>query len=100
MPQLRGRPRPRGAARLAEADPRQLLPRPLAGAGARAPGDLLREVDGPSLYRTIAAEDPLPYSDSLYLDFLSTFTVEDVWAVLDRLKTISRVPLVLVYMEG
>lgn len=58
------------------------------------------EVDGPSLYRILAVEDPLPYSDSLHLDFLSSFTVEDVWAVLDRLKTIYRVPLVLVHMEG
>ncbi len=53
-----------------------------------------------SLYRTLAVEDPLPYSDSLHLDFLSSFEVEDVWAVLDRLKPIYRIPLVLVHMEG
>lgn len=60
----------------------------------------LDEVDPPSLYRILAVEDPLPYSDSLHVDFLSSFTVEDVWAVLGRLKGIYRVPLVLVHMEG
>ncbi|MFP3915580.1 MAG: RNA polymerase sigma factor [Actinomycetota bacterium] len=53
-----------------------------------------------SLYRTIAEEDPWPYSDSVHLDFLRSFTQEDVWAVLDRLKPMYRVPLVLVHMEG
>ncbi|MDX1660135.1 MAG: RNA polymerase sigma factor, partial [Nitriliruptorales bacterium] len=60
----------------------------------------IEDVEGPSLYRILAVEDPLPYSDSLHLDFLSTFTTEDVWAVLARLKAIYRVPLVLVHMEG
>ncbi|MDX1658611.1 MAG: RNA polymerase sigma factor [Nitriliruptorales bacterium] len=60
----------------------------------------MEDMEGPSLYRILAVEDPLPYSDSLHLDFLSTFTTEDVWAVLARLKTIYRVPLVLVHMEG
>lgn len=60
----------------------------------------LDDLEGYSLYRTLAVEDPLPYSDSLHLDFLSTFSVEDVWAVLDRLKPMYRVPLVLVHMEG
>lgn len=57
-------------------------------------------VDGWSLYRTLVDEDPLPYSDTLHLDFLSAFGVEDVWAVLDRLPGTYRVPLVLVHMEG
>ncbi|MDX1621908.1 MAG: RNA polymerase sigma factor [Nitriliruptorales bacterium] len=60
----------------------------------------LENVEGPSLYRILAVEDPLPYSDSLHLDFLSSFTAEDVWAVLDRMKAIYRIPLVLVHMEG
>ena len=53
-----------------------------------------------SLYRKIADEDPLPYSDSLHLDFLSCFTVPDVWSVLDRLPAHYRTPLVLVHMYG
>jgi RNA polymerase sigma-70 factor, ECF subfamily len=64
------------------------------------PLDELDDLDGYSLYRTLAVEDPLPYSDSLHLDFLSSFAMEDVWAVLDRLDDIHRVPLVLVHMEG
>jgi RNA polymerase sigma-70 factor, ECF subfamily len=72
---------------------------------------LRREATGPdevpiedvpvrTLYRTIAEEDPLPYSDSVHVDFLHSFTEEDVWKVLDRLKPMYRVPLVLVHMEG
>lgn len=53
-----------------------------------------------SLYRVLAEEDPLPYSDSLHLDFLAFFVVEDVWEVLDRLPEHQRIPLVLVHMEG
>ena len=53
-----------------------------------------------SLYRKIAEEDPLPYSDSVHLDFLSCFTIPDVWAVLDRLPAHYRTPLVLVHMYG
>lgn len=53
-----------------------------------------------SLYRTVAEEDPFPYSDSLHLDFLSAFDDEDVWAVLDRLPRHYRMPLALVHMEG
>lgn len=64
------------------------------------PIEELDRLSGYSLYRTLAVEDPLPYSDSLHLDFLSTFTVEDVWAVLGRLRANYRVPLVLVHMEG
>jgi RNA polymerase sigma-70 factor (ECF subfamily) len=53
-----------------------------------------------SLYRKIAEEDPWPYSDSVHLDFLHSFSQDDVWAVLDRVKPMYRVPLVLVHMEG
>ncbi len=56
--------------------------------------------DTRSLYRRIADEDPLPYSDSLHLDFLSCFSVPDVWAVLDELPDHYRTPLVLVHMYG
>ncbi len=53
-----------------------------------------------SLYRTIAEEDPFPYSDSLHLDFLACFGEDDVRAVLLRLSPLYRTPLVLRYMEG
>ncbi len=53
-----------------------------------------------SLYRRLVDEDPLPYSDSLHLDFLSCFTIPDVWAVLDDLPDHYRTPLVLVHMYG
>lgn len=56
--------------------------------------------EGTSLYRRIAEEDPLPYSDTLHLDFLSCISVPDVWAVLDRLPAHYRTPLVLVHMYG
>jgi RNA polymerase sigma-70 factor, ECF subfamily len=62
--------------------------------------DPVEEVPERSLYRTIADEDPWPYSDSLHLDFLECFAEEDVWNVLDRLDPKYRVPLVLVHMEG
>ena len=58
------------------------------------------DVEDFSLYRKIAEEDPLPYSDSLHLDFLGAFSEEDVRAVLLRLPELYRVPLVLRYMEG
>ena len=60
----------------------------------------VEEVDEFSLYRTIADEDPLPYSDTLHLDFLHAFGVEDVRAVLLRLPEIYRTPLVLHYIQG
>jgi RNA polymerase sigma-70 factor (ECF subfamily) len=56
-------------------------------------------VDEFSLYRTIAEEDPFPYSDSLHLDFLHQFGPEDVWAVLRDMPEHYRVPLVLVHMQ-
>jgi len=59
----------------------------------------LGDVEDFSLYRTIAEEDPFPYSDSLHLDFLCRFGPEDVWAVLREMPEIYRVPLVLVHMH-
>jgi RNA polymerase sigma-70 factor (ECF subfamily) len=58
------------------------------------------EIDDFSLYRTIADEDPFPYSDSLHVDFLRAFGPEDVYAVLARMPEIYRAPLVLRYMQG
>lgn len=60
----------------------------------------LDEADEFSLYRRIVDEDPFPYSDSVHLDFLERFGVEDVRAVLATLPEHYRVPLVLVYMVG
>lgn len=65
----------------------------------RVPETSFEEVEDFSLYRTIAEEDPFPYSDSLHLDFLCRFGPEDVWAVLRELPEIYRVPLVLVHMQ-
>lgn len=61
---------------------------------------LVDPVDEFSLYRTIASEDPFPYSDSLHLDFLCRFGTEDVWQVLAQMADVDRIPLVLVHMEG
>jgi RNA polymerase sigma-70 factor (ECF subfamily) len=58
------------------------------------------DIDDFSLYRTIADEDPLPYSDSLHLDFLLAFGRDDVHEVLKRMPEIYRVPLVLRYIQG
>ena len=60
----------------------------------------VEDIDDFSLYRTIADEDPLPYSDSLHLDFLLSFGREDVYEVLKRMPKIYRVPLVLRYIHG
>ena len=60
----------------------------------------VQEVDGFSLYRTLVEVDPLPYSDSLHLDFLRAFGRDDVREVLLRLPDIYRAPLVLRYMDG
>ena len=60
----------------------------------------LDEVDEFSLFRTIADEDPYPYSDSVHLDFLHQFRTDDVRAVLAALPELYRVPLVLVHMAG
>jgi RNA polymerase sigma-70 factor, ECF subfamily len=72
-------------------------------AQARRPDEIdidFDEVEEFSLFRTIAYEDPFPYSDSLHLDFLGEFGPEDVREVLMRLPELYRVPLVLVYMDG
>jgi RNA polymerase sigma-70 factor, ECF subfamily len=60
----------------------------------------VQEVDGFSLYRTLVEVDPLPYSDTLHLDFLRAFGTDDVREVLLRLPELYRAPLVLRYMDG
>jgi RNA polymerase sigma-70 factor (ECF subfamily) len=60
----------------------------------------LEEADEFSLFRTIADEDPFPYSDSVHVDFLQQFGGEDVRAVLALLPELYRFPLVLVHMAG
>lgn len=68
---------------------------------ARTPDELpLADPEDFSLFQTIANEDPLPYSDSVHLDFLHAFAREDVRQVLLRLPDIYRIPLVLCHMEG
>ena len=70
-------------------------------ARARQPDEVdFDDVEQFSLYRTIAYEDPFPYSDTLHLDFLQEFGREDVRAVLMRLPLLYRTPLVLVYMDS
>jgi RNA polymerase sigma-70 factor (ECF subfamily) len=60
----------------------------------------VEDVEDFSLYRTLADEDPFPYSDTLHDDFLRAFDRRDVREVLMRLPEIYRVPLVLRYVEG
>jgi RNA polymerase sigma-70 factor (ECF subfamily) len=67
--------------------------------GRRLVESPLPDVEDFSLYRTIATEDPFPYSDTLHLDFLCRFGPEDVWAVLRGLPEHYRIPLVLVHMH-
>jgi RNA polymerase sigma-70 factor (ECF subfamily) len=68
---------------------------------ARQPQEVVVEdIEQFSLYRTIADEDPFPYSDSLHLDFLHRFGREDVQAVLETLPEHYRIPLLLVYVDG
>lgn len=70
-------------------------------AKARRPHELtVDDVESFSLYRTLADEDPFPYSDTLHADFLGAFSREDVHATLARMPEHYRVPLVLRYMEG
>jgi RNA polymerase sigma-70 factor (ECF subfamily) len=70
-------------------------------ARTRAPEEVSFEmVEDFSLYRTIADEDPFPYSDSLHLDFLDQFGAEDVREVLARLPDLYRIPMLLVYVDG
>ena len=67
----------------------------------REPAEVsLDDVEGFSLYRTLVDEDPFPYSDTLHLDFLGSFSEIDVQTVLERLPPLYRAPLVLRYMEG
>jgi RNA polymerase sigma-70 factor, ECF subfamily len=68
---------------------------------ARTPQEVaMEDVTESSLYRTIAEEDPFPYSDSLHLDFLGAFDEDDVHRVLMELPLHYRAPLVLRYIEG
>ena len=60
----------------------------------------VEQVEDFSLYRTLVEVDPLPYSDTLHLDFLRAFGKDDVREVLMRLPVLYRVPLVLRYMDG
>src|SRR6266545_5358550 len=60
----------------------------------------VEEVEDFSLYRTLVEVDPLPYSDTLHLDFLRAFARDDVRDVLMRLPELYRAPLVLRYMDG
>ena len=70
-------------------------------AKARRPDEIaVGDAEDFSLYRTIADEDPFPYSDELHLDFLRQFGTEDVRAVLASLPDLYRVPLVLVHVDG
>lgn len=68
--------------------------------GRRVDEVAVDDVEGFSLFRTIADEDPFPYSDTLHLDFLGSFGREDVHEVLRRISEIYRTPLVLRYMYG
>ncbi len=58
------------------------------------------DLDDFSLFRTLAEEDPFPYSDTLHLDFLRAFGRDDVLAVLLRMPARYRAALVLRYIEG
>lgn len=68
---------------------------------SREPAEVpLDGADGFSLYRTLVDEDPFPYSDTLHLDFLGSFSEGDIHTVLQRLPARYRAPLVLRYLEG
>lgn len=70
-------------------------------ARARHPVELdIEDLERFSLFSKISYEDPFPFSDSLYPDFLEGFAPADVREVLGRLPELYRVPLVLVHMEG
>jgi RNA polymerase sigma-70 factor, ECF subfamily len=64
----------------------------------------LDDIDGGeddfSLFRTIAIEDPFPYSDELHLDFLRLFRDEDVRDVFGSITPVFRLPLILVVVHG
>lgn len=57
------------------------------------------DIDDFSLYEVLVEEDPFPYSDTLHLDFLGSFSRQDVHLVLRRLPELYRAPLVLRYIE-
>lgn len=69
-------------------------------ARGRRPLEVPVECEEFSLYQTLVVEDPLPYSDTLHVDFLGAFSQEDVHLVLRRLPEHYRAPLVLRYVEG
>ena len=70
-------------------------------ASGRRPDELfVEEEEHFSLYATLVEEDPLPYSDHLHVDFLGSFSEQDVHLVLQRLPAHQRTPLVLRYVEG
>lgn len=56
--------------------------------------------DEPSLFQTIAIEDPFPYSDELHLDFLRLFRDEDVAAIFDTITPVFRLPIILTVIHG
>lgn len=58
------------------------------------------DADEFSLFRTIAIEDPFPYSDQVHLDFLSLFRDEDVQAVFVAMNPAFRLPLILTVVHG
>jgi RNA polymerase sigma-70 factor (ECF subfamily) len=58
------------------------------------------DIDEFSLFRTIADEDPFPYSESLHLDFLHQFGRDDVRAVLATIPELYRLPMLLTYVDG
>ncbi len=52
-----------------------------------------------SLYQQLLDEDPYPYSDTMHLDVLGSFSRRDIHLVLQRLPDHYRAPLVLRYVE-
>jgi len=58
------------------------------------------EAEAFSLFRTIAIEDPFPYSDELHLDFLRLFRDEDVRDVFASITPVFRLPLILTVIHG
>lgn len=58
------------------------------------------DADDFSLFRTIAIEDPFPYSDQVHLDFLRLFRDEDVQAVFAAMNPAFRLPLILTVVHG
>ncbi len=68
---------------------------------ATVPFDTLEAGDDDfSLFRTIAIEDPFPYSDELHLDFLRLFRDDDVQVVFGSITPAFRLPLILTVVHG